>query len=48
MYTIHAKSGTFVYQRIIIHNLHTYDICYVFFPTEGYGGNLNFEKNEKE
>ena len=22
--------------------------CYVFFPTEGYGGNLNFEKNEKE
>ena len=24
------------------------DICYVIFPTEGYGGNLNFEKNEKE
>ena len=22
--------------------------CYVFFPTEGYGGNLNVEKNEKE
>ena len=22
--------------------------CYVFFPTEGYGGNLNDEKNEKE
>ena len=28
--------------------IHFIDICYVFFPTEGYGGNLNFEKNEKE
>ena len=28
-------------------NITSFNICYVFFPTEGYGGNLNFEKNEK-